>query len=167
MAADERVQGNASRSEGVWLGTLPGLEVLGGPTGDDCKHNKVRDVWRLDPAMMRWEPVPLLLTAPVHACCAVRGSIVALGGVTSEGGVNRDSSAVETLSEERRAFVDPPPLSRGGVCAADESDSAAGHVLLAAGFARRSDGGIASEVHLVDLANGTRTRMAGMVRALS
>jgi hypothetical protein len=63
-----------------WLGTLPGLVVCGGrSTG-----GPVRDVWRLDLATLRWEPMPALVTARYsHACCAVRGTLVVFGGRTS------------------------------------------------------------------------------------
>ena len=58
--------------------------------------------------------------------------------------------------EEGTAFVDLPPLSCGGMCGAatiavDESDSAAGQVLLSGG---RDDNGEVSTVQLVDLATG-------------
>jgi hypothetical protein len=52
-----------------WLGTLPGLVVCGGWS----QGGEVGDVWRLDLATLRWEPMPALVTArSSHACCAVR-----------------------------------------------------------------------------------------------
>ena len=59
------------------LSTLPGLVICGGK-GD----GRVRkEVWRLDLATLRWEPIPPLLARRYgHACCAVRGSLVVLGG---------------------------------------------------------------------------------------
>jgi hypothetical protein len=98
----------------------------------------VRDVRRLDLATLRWEPMPALVRArDDHACCAVRGTIVVLGGETSE-----DASiytwSVEMLSEEQGAFVKLPALSCGSISrasaiAVDECDSAAGQVLLLGG----------------------------------
>jgi hypothetical protein len=113
----------------TWLGTLPGLVVCGGRTGEDL----VRDVWRLDLATLRWEPMPALVTArQEHACCAVRGALVVLGGRTPGAEGHQLSSEVEILSSG--AFVDLPQLSRGGITGAaaievDESDSDAGQVL--------------------------------------
>jgi hypothetical protein len=48
----------------------------------------VRDVWRLDLATMRWEPMlpPLVTTRSYHACCAVRGTLFVIGGITPGGG---------------------------------------------------------------------------------
>jgi hypothetical protein len=120
----------ASR-EGVttFLSTLSGLVVCGGRS----EVVVVRDVWRLDLATLRWEPMPALVTARQgHACCAVRGALVVLGGDTP-GGDSQFSSKVEMLSSG--AFVDLQPLSRGGVLGAaaievDESDSAAGQLIL-------------------------------------
>jgi hypothetical protein len=59
-----------------WLRTLPGLVVCG---GQSSKGAVVSDVWRLDLATLRWEPMPALLSARSdHACCAVRGTLVVL-----------------------------------------------------------------------------------------
>jgi hypothetical protein len=77
--------------------------------------------------------VGALVTARAgHACCAVRGTLVVLGGETAEDDV---TSSVEMLSSSEGAFADLPPLSCGGIegaaaIAVDESDSAAGQVLL-------------------------------------
>jgi hypothetical protein len=143
----------ASR-EGVkkFLSILPGLVVCGGASAGE--EVLVKDVWRLDLATMRWEPMPVLVTAREgHACCAVRGALVVLGGRTP--GSSDFISSVEVLSSG--AFVDLPPLSRGGIYGAaaievDESDSAAGQVLLLGGVEDANN--ILSTVHLVDLATG-------------
>jgi hypothetical protein len=114
----------------------------------------VGDVLRLDLARMRWVPMPDMVTARAdHACCAVRGALVVLGGFTQGGG---RSSSVEMLSEEGGAFVDLPPLSCGRIhgaaaVAVDESDSAAGQVLLLGGD---DDDETGTTVQLVDLATG-------------
>jgi hypothetical protein len=147
-----------------WLRTLPGLVVCGGIQG-----GRVRGVWRLNLATLRWEPMPDLLSVRNgHMCCAVRGTIVVLGGITSEDGVagNSVTSSVEMLSEEQGAFMSLPSLSCGGIrgasaIAVDESESALGQVLLLGGVRQ----GIASEVHLVDLATGTCTRQPHMLHA--
>jgi hypothetical protein len=143
----------AVRAGGLeYLSTLPGLVVCGGRTPG---VGLVSDVWRLDLATMRWEPMPALVTArSLPACCAVRGALVVLGGETE---VGRTSSVEMLSSEEGGAFVDLPPLSCGGIhgaaaIAVDESDSAAGQVLLLGG----SDANTlySSTVQLVDLATG-------------
>jgi hypothetical protein len=135
-----------------FLNTLPGLVVCGGRSAGGA----VSDVWKLDLATMRWEPMPALVTArDGHTCCAVRGTLVVLGGFTQEGG---RTSRVEMLSpsKEGGAFVDLPPLSCGGISGAvaiavDESDSVTGQVLLIGG---RDDEIELSTVQLVDLATG-------------
>jgi hypothetical protein len=137
------------------LGTLPGPVVCGGSSADGIERD---EVWRLDPATMRWELMP----APVparrnHACCAVRGSLVVLGGRTAD---DRPTSSVEMLSSETGAFVELPPLSCGTIRNAvaipvEESDSALGQVLLLGGVVPNA--GRVSTVRLVDLATGVCT----------
>jgi hypothetical protein len=120
-----------------WLVTLPGLVVCGGYSAGGSVRD---DVWRLDLATMRWGGMPGLVAArsgPAY-CAAVRGKLVVLGGETSGGHL---SSSVEMLSSEEGAFVDLPPLSCGGIegasaIAVEESDSAAGQVLLLGGLSR-------------------------------
>ena len=91
-------------------------------------------------------------------CCAVRGSLVVLGGQASDDTV---ISSVEMLSSEGGAFVELPPLSCGGIrgpvaIPVEESDSALGQVLLLGG--RDEDAGWAlATVRLVDLATGVCT----------
>jgi hypothetical protein len=85
----------ASHAGGVeHLRTLPGLVVCGGDTGED---EDVSDAaLRLDLATMWWVHKPALVTARYwHACCAVRGNLVVLGGETAEDDV---TSSVEMLS---------------------------------------------------------------------
>jgi hypothetical protein len=125
-----------------------------------------------------------------HACCAVRGALVVLGGETVGGDV---TSSVEILSssQEGGAFVELPPLrvevdeddddeseddvesedddeseSRGGIdgaaaIAVDESDSAAGQVLLLGGG---DANGPVSTVQLVDLATGACAPQNNLLR---
>jgi hypothetical protein len=156
------VQG--ARAGGLeYLRTLPGLVVCGGYSAGE----EVSDVWRLDLATMRWDPMPALVTARYsHACCAVRGALVVLGGyITSEGDM---TSSVEVLSssEEGGEFVDLPPLSCVGIfdavaIAVEESDSAAGQVLLVGGTGE--DGEPLSTVQLVDLATGACAQQPGLL----
>jgi len=151
-----------------FLGTLPGLVVCGGETDDS---EAVSDVWRLDLASMRWEPMPALITArSVHVCCAVRGAIVVLGGAPS-GDLGHDIiSSVEMLSEGQGVFTASLPLSCGGIMDAatvvvKESDSTAGQVLVLGGFTELN--GTVSAVHLVDLATGICTPQPNLLRARS
>ena len=102
--------------------------------------------------------MPSLVTArDSHACCAVRGKLIVFGGITSAR-VGRISSVEMLSSAEEGAFVDLPPLSCGGISGAaaiavEESDSAAGQVLLVGGYVQ----GVVSTVRLVDLATGVCT----------
>jgi hypothetical protein len=136
-----------------FLSTLPGLVVCGGRGGGVTRG----DVWKLDLATLRWEPMPSLVAARGgHACCAVRGKLVVLGGETSAGSL---TSSVEMLSSEEGAFVALPPLSCGAIYAAaaigvKESDNAAGQVLFLGG---EMEQGVVPTVHLVDLATGVCT----------
>jgi hypothetical protein len=120
-------------------------------------------VLRLDLATLRWEAMPGLVTARSrHACCAMRGKLVVLGGVISGGSV---TSSVEIFSSEDGSFVDLLPLSCGRIggaaaIAVEESDGAAGQVLLLGGL---GPGGVSTislqlvSVQLVDLATGVCT----------
>jgi len=143
------------------MGTLPRLVVCGGYSraGDG---GAVSEIWGLNLATMRWKAMPALLCARSgHACCAVRGALVALGGATPGSGIRRIStSRVEMLSKKKGAFVELPPLSCSAIYAAaaitvDESHSALGQVLLLGG--RDQDNTPTSSVRLVDLATGVCT----------
>jgi hypothetical protein len=115
--------------------------------------------------------MPTLVTAcDIPACCAVRGTLFVLGGRTS----GEDSSEVEMLSSG--AFVDLPPLSRGVILGAfaievDESDSAAGQVLILGGGDNDDDDDeeeeeeeeVLSTVYLVDLATGACARQPDLI----
>jgi hypothetical protein len=117
--------------------------------------------------MMRWEPMPALVTARSDAaCCAVRGGVVVLGGQNGEG--EEDAMAtVEVLRYDSEAgehtFTALPPLSCGpriGSTALriDESESAEGQVLLLGGCdEHRQPLNEASRVLKVDLATGACT----------
>jgi hypothetical protein len=153
----------------VWLRTLPGVVVCGGRKRG-WTGIPTNDVWSLDLATLQWAPMPALVEARSgHACCAVRGSLVILGGSSSDQhlvvqDVHAPSASVEMLSPEGGEFVNLPPLSRGDIeatsaLAVEESDSAVGQVILLGGVTRAvstvhlDD----STVHLVDLATGECT----------
>jgi hypothetical protein len=145
-----------------WLGTLPELVVSGGVGGWS-----ISDVWRLDLATLQWIPMPALVAARSdHACCVVRKALVVLGGyVMDEEGT---SSRVEILSTGGAdgVFTEFPALSCGGIAGAtaiavEESDSAAGQVLLLGGCDEQ--GAVLSTVHLVDLATGVCTPQAALL----
>jgi hypothetical protein len=149
----------ASAGAKEFLGTLPRLVLCGGRTASIGAA--MRETLGLDLATLRWEPMPALVCARFgHACCAVRGALVVLGGMASGGGSNQGfapTSRVEILSKGAGAFVELPPLSCGGICAAaaiavDESDSASGKVLLIGGYDQNLEE--TSAVFLVDLATG-------------
>jgi hypothetical protein len=139
-----------------FLSTLPGLVVCGG----NSQGERVRAVWRLNLATLRWGAMPALVTARyAHACCAVRGKLVVLGGNTSGAGGGVTLSVEMLSSAEEGAFVALPPLSCGAISSVaaivvEESDSAAGQVLLLGGAMQSAS---VSTVHLVDLATGVCT----------
>jgi hypothetical protein len=147
-----------------FLSTLPGLVVCGGTSAGGV----VRDALRLDMATMRWEPMPSLVLARYnHACCAVRGALVVLGGHTKGGGRTSSVEMLSSSEEEGGAFVDLQPLSCGGIAAAaaiavDESDSAAGQVLLIGGVGANTYNPL-STVQLVDLATGACVQQPGLL----
>jgi len=144
-----------------FLGTLPRLVVCGGYSSAAAS-----EVWGLDLAMMRWEAVPALLCSRARpACCAVRGTVVVLGGLSPGGRGLVSTSRVEMLSKGEGAFVELPPLSCGAISGAaaiavDESHSALGQVLLLGGMDQ--DHTLTSSVRLVDLATGVCTPQADL-----
>jgi hypothetical protein len=79
----------------------------------------VSEVWGLDLATMRWEAMPAFLSARrSHACCAVRGAVVVLGGFVPRLRVSHRayrSPRVEILSKGAGAFVELPSLSCGAI----------------------------------------------------
>jgi hypothetical protein len=101
-----------------------------------------------------------------HACCAVRGGVVLLGGgdVTDDEQDGKVVSTVEVLRSDSHTFTNLPPLSCGPrSCSTalpiDESESAEGQVLLLGGCSepewQQLD--VASRVVKVDLATGACT----------
>jgi hypothetical protein len=153
-----------------WLRTLRRLVVCGGyiTGGEDTSA-----VWRLDLGELRWERMSDLgCRRAGHACCAVRGGVVVLGGETfDEEEDEKVVSTVEVLrsdsqTEEHTAntFTALPPLACGPRFASialpiDESESAEGQVLLLGGSAGEDAEPLddASRVLKVDLATGACT----------
>jgi hypothetical protein len=157
-----------------FLGSLPRLVVCGGYYAAGGR-GAVSEVWGLDLATMRWEAMPALVCARRgHACCAVRGAVVVLGGFVAGVGVTQGhdvpTSRVEMLSEGARAFMELSPLSCGAIygaaaIAVEESRSAAEQVLLLGG--KNQYGTATSSVRLVDLATGVCTPQADLLHARS
>ena len=156
-----------------FLGSLPRLVVFGGYSSG--WGGAVSEVWGLDLATMRWKAMPRLMSARYeHACCAVRGALVVLGGWAPGVGVSQGygapTSRVEMLSKGAGAFVELPPLSCGAISGAaaiavNETHSASGQVLLLGGSAQ--DHTATSSVRLVDLATGICTPQADLLNARS
>jgi hypothetical protein len=111
--------------------------------------------------------MPALVAARFdHACCVVRKALVVLGGEVEDG--EEITSKVEILSAggADRVFTEFPTLSCGGIAdataiAMEESDSAAGQVLLLGGR-NEQDYGL-STVHLVDLTTGLCTPQTALL----
>ena len=127
----------------------------------------VNNVWRLHLATMGWEAMPALRVARLdHACCAVRSSLVVIGGQILSDDV---TGSVEMFAEGGVALPNQPPcLSCGGIggaaaIAVDESDSAAGQVLLLGEF--DEDEEFVSTVYLVDLATDVGTPQPNLLHA--
>jgi len=146
-----------------FLNTLPGLVVCGGRRTAEVVVN---DVWRLDLVTLRWEAMPALEVARAyHACCAVRSNLAVIGGLISSGEI---TGGVEMFTKGGVAVTNQPPLSCGGIgeaaaIAVDESDSAAGQVLLLGGCGE--DDAVVSTVYLVDLATGVCTPQPNLLHA--
>jgi hypothetical protein len=162
----------------AWLRTLPGLVVCGGfiSAGGEISNA----VWRLDLGELRWERMSdLALARRGHACCAVRGGLVVLGGehTTFKPGENEAedcfTASVEVLEydseAEEQIFKALPPLSCAanlrGVAAVqiDGSESEQGQVLLIGGCDARWT---TSAVHKVDLATGVCTPLPPLLSTL-
>jgi hypothetical protein len=148
-----------------WLRTLPGLVVWCGWTEGEMTNH----VWRLDLGELRWEHMPSLTCGRIaHACCAVRGSVVVLGGMVEaeDDESESDDEAGETVvaSVEILGLLDSeakvlPPLSYSRVTgsaavAIQESESKQGRVFLIGGW--NGHGSILA-VHNIDLATGVCT----------
>jgi hypothetical protein len=147
----------------VWLRTLRRLLVCGGYVTGEAGYT--RAVWRLDLGELRWERMSdLVCKRGSHACCAVRGGVVVLGGIHSE---EVDLATVEVSrydpETEELSFTALPPLSCGPRTGSitlpiDESESAEGQVLLLGGCEEAGEPlDVASRVLKVDLATGACT----------
>jgi hypothetical protein len=140
-----------------WLRTLPGLVVCGGHT----TGASTSEAWKLDLGKLQWERMASLTRGRHgHACCAVRGGVVVLGGVAQgQEGRRERTASVETLGCDSVGFVLPllscGPLAASAAVAIDESESDQGQVLLLGG--QTQDGQSSAAVHKVDLATGVCT----------
>jgi hypothetical protein len=155
-----------------WLRTLPRLMVCGGSgLSLGWTVHYLGEVWQLDLAELQWERMPdLTCRRAHHACCAVRGGVVVLGGKISEyeddDYCNDISASVEMLQRksfdnEGNTFKLLPDLScdlmNGPIAVAiDESESDQGQVLLIGGNDIEQTPPLAV-VHKVDLASGSCT----------
>jgi hypothetical protein len=154
----------------AWLRTLPVLVVCGWFRGGEITGG----VWRLDLGELRWEHTSNLALAK-HACCAVRGGVVVLGGQHTRftPGENEVEDCLTASVEimgydseaEEQIFSPLPPLSCGSrvnaaAVAIDESESEQGQVLLIGG-----NNGVEEcpEVHKVDLATGVCTPLPSLL----
>jgi hypothetical protein len=162
-----------------WLRSLPGLLVCGAFSTGGVDWN---EVVRLDLGKLRWEEMPNLEDGrSEHACCAVRGRVVMLGGVVSavvpfpgpapldpfgqqrQQVIRKETASVEVLGYDsetkRNIFKALPPLSCGPIMGAvalvvNETESDQGQVLLVGG---RDGTDAPMGVHKVDLATGVCT----------
>jgi len=104
-----------------------------------------------------------------HACCAVRGSVVVIGGRKLVGNKFTTTASVEALpSQEGAAFVILPSLLCGGIygaaaIAVEGSDSTTGQVLIVGG-GDSSHLPLSMTVQLVDLATGVCTPQPHLLR---
>lgn len=104
---------------GAWR--LTGLVVCGGVGQADI----MSAVWRLDLGELRWlRKSSLILALRSHACCAVRGGVVVLGGqhalsqpvgkdLTDCINNSRDETKNELKNKENIFSRAPPPLYCG------------------------------------------------------
>jgi hypothetical protein len=150
----------------VQLRTLPGLVVCGGAT----QGGRTSEVWRLNLAELRWDRIPSPRHACCvqrltegrlhHACCAVRGGVVVLGGDVQ--GQDARSDEATASMEILGAYGVLPPLSCGPIIfdavalPIEESESELGQVLLILGWDVEVEEEL-SAVHKVDLATGACT----------
>jgi len=100
-----------------WLRKLPRLLECGGRVGGG-EGAHTGEVWRLDLGELRRERLPDLTTGRFgHACCAVRGGVVVLGGLVAG---NEPTASVEILGRDSSGTVGNifkiiPPLSCGPI----------------------------------------------------
>jgi hypothetical protein len=129
-----------------WLRTLPGLVVCGGYTGhggegeeDEQGHSTASKAWwRLDLGELQWEHLCDFARGRCsHACCAVRGAVVVLGGEMGEVDDSYSPTATVEIMQFREGSEEeaegygfealPPlscgPFSRAVAVSIDESES--------------------------------------------
>ena len=164
---------NRACRQGVksWLSTLPRLVVCGGYPGHGTVGTSA--VWRLDLVELRWDRMPNLSRGGRfgHACCALKGNVVVIGGCALGGDIITSveifgcDDSVEDSDEaacvgRNGSHRDPLPLSCGPqtystALEIQEGTSDQDQVLLIGGFGR--DRLPSSAVQKVDLATGVCT----------
>jgi hypothetical protein len=150
-----------------WLRKLPRLLVCGGRVNGGGGAF-TSEVWRLDLGELRWERLPDLTTGRFgHACCAVRGGVVVLGGrfqtyepTASVEILGRDSSGAVGNIFKILPLLSCGPISGSTAVVIDESDSDQGQVLLFGGW---DESGPTSVVRKVDLATGVCTAQPSLL----
>jgi len=149
-----------------WLRKLPGIVVCGGRVGGGAGV-LTSEVWRLDLGALRWERLPDLTTERfAHTCCAVRKSVVVLGGFLA----GRPTASVEILGRDSSGAVGNtfdllPPLSCGPIHAfaavvIHESESDRGQVIIIDIW---DEGAPSYAVRKVDLATGVCTAQPSLL----
>ena len=132
-----------------------------------------KQVWRLDLGTLQWERLPDLSRARSrHACCAVRGDVVVIGGLDV---VDNELATVEVLrggdsssnSQGALSWSDVRPLScsprrASAALAIDENESEEGMVLLLGGMNKNNE--MLNDVVQVDLATGACSNQAPLFR---
>jgi len=147
-----------------WLRTLPGMVVCGLTSAGG--NVLTCEVWRLDLAKLEWTRMPNLThDRQAHACCALRGDVVVLGGMPPATGGHDELEAQETASilqcsAGQNAFRLLPPLSCGPrasvvAIAIDEMQSDQGQIILIG--ERGAVGEASTAMRKVDLATGVCT----------
>jgi hypothetical protein len=150
-----------------WLQKLPGVVVCGGRVGLEGGGAYTSEVWRLDLGGLRWERLPDLTTGrAAHACCAVRGCVVVLGGTFAG---REPTASVEILGRDPSGAVGNsfdilPPMSCNpseayAAIVIDEHVSDRGQVIIIG----ECEGGDSPAVHLVDLATGVCTAQPSLL----
>jgi hypothetical protein len=150
-----------------WLRKLPGIVLCGGRVGEGGGVI-TSEVWRLNLGALRWERLSDLTTGRAnHACCAVRGGVVVIGGSVAG---HEETASVEIFGRDSsrtvgNTFAILPmlacsPIVGSAAIVIDESESDRGQVIIIGG----TDGGFpSSAVGLVDLATGVCTAQPSLL----
>ena len=160
----------AKLGAGEYVRTLKTLVMCGGWISG---VGRTKQVWRLDLGTLRWERLADLSRAPLsHACYAVRGDVVVIGGLDA---VPNELATVEVLrggdsssnSQGALSWSDVRPLScsprrASAALAIDENESEEGMVLLLGGMNKNNE--MLNDVVQVDLATGACSNQTPLTR---